>query len=156
MSMSTLRELRSKLNLLQMDIETILNGCGFLEYGEISTIDYDVYDPDQRQEMNEFYYIMESLDRINRTLTYLQRSKGPALTLRKNSRGRYETESREYTAGSGIEYLRGFEDYGPDGDLKLIQEWRTGTVEYSHERGDYYIVNYPEIRMEGLTVRERS
>ena len=55
-----------------------------------------------------------------------------------NQNRRYEVNGREYTCGSSIEYF-------DDG------KWKESDVE--HEKGRYYIVNDPKLKLEGLRVR---
>lgn len=155
MTMYTIEDIRERMRYLKEDLGDIVEDTLYLEYGDLSQIAYDTYDPNQRQEMNTYKKVIEHLVGIITDINDLTRPKSGPLILRKNDRGRYEAGMTEYTAGTPIEYLRDVEGCTPDGDLDTFQEWCKGIIEYSHEKKDYFIKTRPNITLEGLRVRER-
>jgi hypothetical protein len=149
----TLQELERRLYALEGSLKSILKYADYENYYDLSGIDYDPRDPDQRLLAHEFRRILDRLEGVQCTLAYLKRPKKAPLPLYKNSRGRYETESREYTSGSGIEYLQEMEAW-PDGEPETVKEWKISRIE--HNGQDYYIVANGATPLEGLLVRERG
>ena len=146
-------ELERRLYSLEGSLKSILEYADYNNYDDLSGVDYDPKDPEQRLLAHEFRRILDKLDAVQSTLAYLKRPKKAPLPLHKNARGRYETESREYTSGSGIEYLQDVEAW-PDGEPETVKEWRISRIE--HNGHDYYIVANGATPLEGLTVRERG
>ena len=80
-------------------------------------------------------------------LEYTRRSIIGMSQLHKNSSGRYEDDFYEYTCGSRIEFL-------------LTENCNTPRWVVSHiegdDNGDYYIVGYKKLSMDGLETRIRK
>lgn len=133
--------------------KSALEYADFQEYSDLSGIEWDPRDPEQRFLVSEYQRILERLEDVQMRLEYLQRPTGEPLPLRKNERGRYETAEREYTSGGGIEYLQTVDIY-PDGEPETATEWRKSRVE--HDGKDYYIVGDRQTPLDGLIVRERN
>lgn len=109
-------------------------------------INYD--DLEQLFVLDELRLVADRLGDAHRHIAYLKLPIVEISTLRKNDRGRYETESSyEYTCGDLIEVM--IED-----DYKERTCWVRSSVE--HSGTDYYIVHYRNVPMEGLTVRRRK
>lgn len=145
--------LKKRLYSLTGHIDAALEYADFQEYGDLSGIEYDPRDPEQRLLVSEYQRILELLGEAQGRLEYLQRPTGGLLPLHKNERGRYETTEREYTSGGGIEYLQDVEIYS-DGEPETVKEWRRSRVE--HDGKDYYIVGERQTPLDGLIVRERE
>lgn len=107
---------------------------------------FERLDPDDQFQRHMFYFITENLKNAQRTIEII---KAPVVSrgkLYKNSSGRYEYEKGNYfTSGCPIEFLN--EEEGRD------PSWIYSRVEHNGE--DYYIIGYPEVRMNGLHVRIR-
>ena len=85
---------------------------------------------------------MEKLDEARDKIDYLNCPVKKCRNFKKNSRGRYETECREYTCGSGIEVLI-YDDYDER------DRWIKTSVE--HNGKDYYLTGckkYQDARLE--------
>lgn len=155
--MGDLKTLSEEMGRLQKQINTILDVSGYLEYDDMSGLsDFDqVKTADQRQQLEEYRKILYRLDEIKGTLDYYVRPIREVGTLHKNGQGRYETESGHYyTSGSGIEFLRTEEVYDFDAERwKKVGTWTTSSVE--SDKGEYYIVGYRNVELDGLKVRVR-
>lgn len=95
---------------------------------------------------DELYPVLKKLEEVKDDIEYLNKPILKTGILNKNSRDRYETDYMEYTSGSGIEALI----YDPDDEN---EKWVISRVEHN---GDYYIVGYPKVKMDGLKVRIRK
>ena len=156
MTIKNLSEFQEDMERLHSYIRTILRNTDYQENPELENINYDVADPDQRQIFSEYQRIMSIIAGIDDTLNLLQGPAGKIMTAHKNFRGRYEDDGGEYTAGCGIEFLYETEDYLPDKGFCPVWEWAFSRVEYDHSLGDYYIVGYKNVALEGLKTRRRT
>lgn len=153
-----IEELEKRIYSLNGSIKEVLRASQYEKYGDLSGVDYSPEDPEENFIATELEGVLEKLDRIEGTLEYLQRPIEATGKLFKNERERYtarptETapdsfiEEWEYTSGQGIEFL--YSD-----PFEERASWRASRVE--HNGKDYYIVGYPDIQLEGLTVRRRE
>ena len=156
--LTDLKGLSDEMIKVKKQIETMLSITGYLDYDDLSGLsDYkQIETADERQKLEEYRHILYKLEEVQSTLEYLERHIREMGTLRKNSQGRYETESGYcYTSGSGIEFLRTEEVCNFDTNKwEKVGIWTTSRVE--SKAGDYYIVGYPEVGLSGLTVRVRK
>lgn len=156
--MGDLKTLSEEMAKLQKQIDVLFHISDFPEYDDLSGLsDYkQIKTADQLQQLEEYRSILFRLEEIKRTLDYYDHSVQETGTLHLNSQGRYETESGYYyTSGSGIEFIRTEEVYNPDSDIWEDTEiWTTSRVESNN--GKYYIVGYPDLDMNGLSVRIRQ
>lgn len=155
--MGDLKTLSEEMGRLQKQIDALFHISGFPDYDDLSGLsDYkQIKTADQRQQLEEYRSILFRLEEIKRTLDYYDYSIRETGTLHLNSQGRYETESGYYyTCGSSIEFMRTEEVYNYDSDTYENTEiWTTSSVE--SKDGEYYIVGYPNLDMNGLKVRIR-
>lgn len=131
------------LRKLSRDIDAVLMKTQ-TEYGD-SNIEYG-NTPDEHMLNDEitsiFYNLVTAKDDIDYILTPIKYES----IIRKNMRGRYECEYKEYTSGSLIEVLVYDEFYY---DMK----WVISTIEYKDD--DYYLVGMPKANLDGARVRIR-
>jgi len=145
----TLFELHDELKSIQPSIRSILRKSKYDECDGLYELDMDLSDPEQGLLRDELGAIMRKLSDISWELDYLSKPISYQGTIRRLSSGRYGTEDGfYYTSGRIIEAL--IEDpYEPE-----RMTWIVSSVE--HDGKDYYIVNYPKIKMAGLQVRRRE
>lgn len=142
-----INELTSSLQDLNRQISNILETTHFNDYDDLSGLDIDLENPDERFLRDEYRSIMESLDQINRALNYLKRPIEGVYYLHKNDRDRYECEVKEFTSGNSIEaYI--FDEW------EERFSWIASRIEHNGER--YYLVGYPDLDLEGLKIRIRE
>ena len=143
----TINELTTSLQELNKQISRVLRESRFADYDDLSGLDLDYENPEERFLLTEYREIMDSLDQVNRALNYLKRPIKGTYILHRNSRDRYECECREFTSGNSIEaYI--FDEYSER------FEWIASRIE--HNGSNYYIVGYPETELEGLKIRIRE
>lgn len=145
--MNTLKDLLTELYTVNTKIKSIIKASKFDEYDDLSGLNIDYDDPEQRFLVNELRGAMTFLDNASSSISYLQRPIAGEYTLHKNSGGRYECSAHEYTSGNGIEFY--FYD-----QYEERFTWAASRVE--HDGNDYYIVGYKDLSLEGLRVRRRG
>ena len=139
--------LLKRTRALYGEIRQYLKDIQYNECDDLSSVDYDREDLDAGLVVSELRYCAEKLDEAQRAMEYIQLPVIEESHIRKNSAGRYETDSgRVFTSGSPIEALL----EGDDGPF-----WAVSRVE-ADENGRYYIVNYSKYPMDGLLVRRRG
>lgn len=155
--MGDFRILSNEMGRLREQINTVLGISGYLENYDMSGLsDFSqIKTADQRQQLEEYGSIMCRLEEIKRTFDYYARPVREVGTLHENGQGRFETESGHYyTSGCGIEFLRTEEVYDFDKqEWKDVEIWTTSSVE--SDGGNYYIVGYRDVELDGLKVRVR-
>lgn len=103
---------------------------------------YDQNDPDDQYVRHMFYQTANLLDDAGRLLKKVFKEPIIVGRLSKGDNGRYSLGGIEFSSGSGIEFLN---------DQCEFPRWVASRFE--HNGDDYYIVNYPELRLQGLLVR---
>ncbi len=152
-----IKELESKLQNLSYSLDRALKESGYKDNLDLSEIEYTPTDPQERFLKAECEAILENLMRAVDELEYLSKPIGETGKLYKAENGRYRaTDGRnewEYSSGSGIEFLVNeiYED--ENGQETEVGRWIASSVE--SQNGRYYIVHYPNLELEGLTVRKR-
>lgn len=121
-----------------------------------SSICRDEEDWDRQYDKNnpDSMYTRDSLNNIEEKLTealdILQSLTAPIIdqgTLVKNIGGRYELNGWEYTSGSSIDFLH-------SDSFDELTRWLNSRVEFHN--GDYFIVGYPDVKLDGLLVRRKA
>ena len=107
----------------------------------VNDLDANLKDPDDIQKLNEIESVIARLRTACGDTLYLDCPVIAESTLHLNARGRYEDDIKEYTSGSGIEFLRD--------DGLSAPHWVVGRIEGDGEK--YYIVhntdvNYPHLK----------
>lgn len=151
-----LTDLTRELQELNIQIKKLLSISKYAEYDDLSEIDYDLMDSNEGFLVDEYASILMDLTDVKSRLDYLNRRVLFTDQLVLNEADRYETSNGRmyYTSGSPIEFQYIDEAMNEEGEFIDIPTWRTSTVE--HNGTDYYIVGYPEIDLNGLTVRVRE
>ena len=157
--MADLKALSDEMAKLKKQLETLFSISHYREYDDLSGLDdyQQIKIADQRQQLEAYRNILYKLDEVQRTLAYYERSVQEVSQIyRNNETGRYETDKGYYyTSGSGIEFLRTEEVYNYDTDSwETAEIWTCSRVE--SKDGEYYIVDYPNLELSGLTVRIRG
>lgn len=144
----TINELFKQTVKMNFELDCILKDSGYQESGFIDGVAVNTKDSDELQLFEELREIMEKLSDVNGTINYLRKTIVREDVLHRNTNGRYQlSDGTEYTCGCGIEALI------PD-EFYESPCWVISTVEYNGT--DYYLVQYPDIPLEGLKVRIRS
>lgn len=112
---------------------------------EAERLEYEVVpkSPDEHMEYDQLIATGNLIADVVERLEYLCRPVSETGVLRKNETGRYEIKGGEFTSGSRLEALI------HDGE----KAWVLSRIE--HNGDDYYIYGFPEVQLEGLTVRIR-
>ena len=139
--MNDLYKLLNDASKLISSINDLLEYSSYEECEDLSRLRIDRNDPEQLLLQDEFRSIMENLYNAKRDIEYLNQPIKYTGVLKKNTRGRYETEKKEYTSGNLIEALI-YDDFHEK------ERWVITSVE--HDGEDYYLVNYRFTRMPGL------
>lgn len=147
MKKMNIEELKKRLFDLNSELKELLEVTGYAEYSALEYIEMKD-DANDRFLRREFTGIFDSLEKASNDISYLEKEIIGEYKLRKNSRGRYETDIREFSCGSTIEFL--YYD-----DFSECERWVVSSVE--HDGNDYYITGsrYKSVVLEGLTVRIR-
>ena len=129
------------------EVKRLLVQSGYYDNLTLENIDCDRNDPDDIQRWNELANASKLLLKAVDSLNYFHRPIAGTSRLHLNTSGRYEDDFCEYTSGSGIEFL-------------LIDNcstpcWVHSRIE-SDDDGNYYIVGYKRLDMEGLETRGRQ
>lgn len=159
--MTDFKRLSEEMSKLKKQIKTVLDVSKYEESDADDMAGWlygfgQVESADNMQILEEYHRILYSLSDIQSCLTYHNCPVREVSRLHENEDGRYETDSGYYyTSGSGIEFLRTAEFYNYDTNLfEEVQIWTTSRVE--SKDGEYYIVGYPDVKMDGLKVRLRG
>lgn len=151
--MESIKDLHEELKRLNGSIERLLKESKIREYDDLSGLAHNEADPEERLIFTECRSILDDLESVNSKIAYLNKPIIRRGKLQKLNSGRYALESWELSSGSGIEALVPCE-YWENGDIKEGTEWTTATIE--HNGQDYYLVGFPEVRLDGLTARMRG
>ncbi|WP_262173268.1 DUF5348 domain-containing protein [Saccharococcus sp. Marseille-Q5394] len=103
---------------------------------------------DAVQKYHILYKAMEGLEEAYSSIVDLNKKVLIEGHLLKNNRGRYELCGREFTSGSLIDVWR------EDPDMKDGGYYISSRIE--HRGGDYYCVDMPYIKLDGLKARYRA
>lgn len=156
--MADLKALSDEMAKLKKQLETVLYISGYRDYDDLSGLDdyKQIKTADQRQQLEEYRNILYKLDEVQSDLAYFEKPIREVSRIYTNESGRYETDKGHYyTSGSGIEFLRTEEVYNYDTEeWENAEVWTCSRVE--SRNGEYYIVGYSDIDMNGLTVRVRG
>lgn len=145
--MAELKDLTMKLKRLSNDIDDILSYSRYRDYDDLSGVDYN-NDSETLLLVEEYKSILNRLEYIADTMEYLDRpiKEQEVLYLNQSERYQIKGSNHYYTSGSRIEFLV----YDKWNNVKA---WHISSVE--HNGTDYYIVGYPSVLLDGLTVRTR-
>ncbi|MCH5201412.1 MAG: DUF5348 domain-containing protein [Oscillospiraceae bacterium] len=158
-------ELTKKLKALNGEIKAVLRDSGFAEYNEFYPDEYetsrktirgeDGYEDnvadltaDEWLRVYEYEKMLDQLDTISDRLTYLDKPITYEGTLYKSASGRYGCDYHEFTCGNRIE----FQKYDEEHDCYY---WVISRVEFSDDKGGYYIYGHSSTPLDGLKVRFR-
>lgn len=142
-----IREYQERMNDALGEVKRLLVQSGYCDNQTLENIDCDRNDPDDIQRWNELMNASKLLLKAVDGLNYLHRPIAGTSRLHLNTSGRYEDDFCEYTSGSGIEFL--LTDNGS------TPYWVHSRIE-SDDNGNYYIVGYKWLDMEGLETRVRQ
>lgn len=144
--MMDVKDLGKELASLENEIRKILSRTGTLEYNEIN-ISSDKENPQEQFLKNEYANAVDLLHEVYSNMEYLDKPIRHEGKLYKNEFGRYElSDSVVFTSGNLIEFL--FYD-----TFDECNRWVKSRIE--HSDGDYYIVGFKNVALEGLEVRTR-
>lgn len=129
------------------EVKRLLVQSGYCDNQTLENIDCDRNDPDDIQRWNELTNASKLLLKAVDDLNYLHHQIAGTSRLPLNTSGRYEDDFCEYTSGSGIEFL--LTDNGS------TPYWVHSRIE-SDDDGNYYIIGYKRLDMEGLETRVRQ
>lgn len=129
------------------EVKHLLVQSGYYDNLTLENIGCDRDDPDDVQRWNELMNASKLLLKAVDDLNYLHRPIAGTSRLHLNTNGRYEDDFCEYTSGSGIEFLLA--------DNCSTPYWVHSHIE-SDDNGNYYIVGYKWLDMEGLETRVRQ
>lgn len=142
-----IREYQKRINDALGEVKRLLVQSGYYDNQTLENIDCDRDDPDDVQCWNELANASKLLLKAVDDLSYLHRPIAGTSRLHLNTSGRYEDDYYEYTSGSGIEFLLA------DNCSKPC--WVRSRVEVDDD-GNYYIVGYKSLNMNGLETRVRK
>lgn len=128
------------------EVKRLLVQSGYCDNQTLENIDCDRNDPDDIQRWNELTNASKLLLKAVDDLNYIHHPIAGTSRLHLNTSGRYEDDFCEYTSGSGIEFLLT--------DNCSIPCWVHSRIE-NDDNGNYYIVGYKWLDMEGLETRVR-
>ncbi len=111
---------------------------------------------DERQQLAEYYNILNELGNIQRKLACYDKPVEETSRIYADETGCYRTAGgHSYTCGSDIKFLRMVEIYNDDtGKWENADIWTTSCMEGNEEK--YFIVGYEKIELPGLKVSVRS
>lgn len=142
-----LNEYQKRINDALGEVKRLLVQSGYWDNQTLENIDCERDDPDDIQRWNELTNASKLLLKTVDDLNYLQRPIAGTSRLHLNASGRYEDDFNEYTSGSGIECLLADNCNKPC--------WVLSRVEVDDD-GNYYIVGYKGLNMDGLETRVRN
>lgn len=139
-------EFQKRMNDALGEVKRLLVQSGYCDNQTLENIDCDRNDPDDIQRWNELMNASKLLLKAVDGLNYLHRPIAGTSRLHLNTSGRYEDDFCEYASGSGIEFLLT--------DNCSTPCWVHSRIE-SDDNGNYYIVGYKWLDIEGLETRVR-
>ena len=144
--MKKIGEVFQEVERLSDSVSRILERADYHRFDDLSGLDINYDDQDERFLQGELRSIFYRLDKVNREIEYLRRPIIGEYTLWKNEADRYECAAKEFYSGSTIEcyVYDNFDDR---------QKWVITRVE--HNGKDYYLVDFEDTALEGLKVRIR-
>ena len=144
--MKKIGEVFREVSKLGEGISRVLEMADYYRFDDLSGLEINYDDQDERFLQGELRSIFYRLDKVNREIEYLRRPIQGEYVLWKNEADRYECDVREFYSGSTIEcYV--YDNY--DDRYK----WTITRVE--HNGKDYYLVDFENTPLEGLKVRIR-
>lgn len=153
--MRTISDLYGELKKLNSSLESIITASNYSEYGDLSGLELDAKDPEQRLLREELRSILDYLERASSNISYLSQPIEYSGKLHKQDNGRYMLDGYELTSGSGLEALLPCEIYDTEQEDYIAGvEWVASRIE--HNGKDYYLVGYPDLKLEGLQARKRE
>ena len=144
--MKKIDEVFREVTKLGDGISRVLEMADYYRFDDLSGLDIDYDDPNERFLLDEICFIFDRLERINREINYLSKPIVGEYTLWRNEADRYECEVQEFYSGGTIEcyvYDSFYERY----------KWIITRVEYNGD--DYYLTADESTPLEGLKVRIR-
>jgi len=151
----TVKELWGELIEVYPTIKKLIYHSRYNEFDDLSGVEFDKMDPEERYLRNEIRDILDHLDRAADNLEYINKSIKYQGKLHKNENGRYECDGYELSCGCGIEVLTPCMIWDSDKQDEVEGfEWVSSRVEYDQQKQDYYIVGQ-NIELEGLAARVR-
>ena len=141
------REYQERMDDALGEVKRLLVQSGYCDNQTLENINCDRDDPDDIQRWNELTNASKLLSKVIDDLSCLHRPIVGTSWLHLNASGRYEDDFYEYTSGSGIEFLLA--------DNCNTPCWVHSRIE-SDDDGNYYIVGYKWLDMEGLETRVRQ
>ena len=144
--MATINDIIIQASELQPGISRLLRNSTYPRYDDLSGLEINYEDGEQMFLLDELRGTMEKLADVEDCIRYIGQPVLKTERLRKNTSGRYETDSGYYCCGSPIEALVTDDRYD-------VPYWVRTSVE--HDGTDYYLVGHRDVCMEGLTVRIR-
>lgn len=146
--MVEINDVMGKLKSIKIDIKTVVKEVDYFEGEGFSELKLDFENPNDIFMQRELTRVFNDLEKAQRKIEYLTRTIGYESNLFENAEGRYETERGDYfTCGSIIEYLS-YDERQSDYPF-----WRRSSIEGAS--GKYFIVDEPNVSLEGLLVRVR-
>lgn len=142
-----IREFQKRMDDALGEVKRLLVQSGYCDNQTLENIDCDRNDPDDIQRWNELTNASKLLLKAVDDLNYLHHPIAGTSRLHLNTSGRYEDDFCEYTSDSGIEFL--LTDNGS------TPCWVHSRIE-SDDDGNYYIIGYKRLDMEGLETRVRQ
>lgn len=140
-------EFQKRMDDALSEVKRLLVQSGYYDNLTLENIDCDRNDPDDIQCWNELTNASKLLLKAVDDLNYIHHPIAGTSRLHLNTNGRYEDDFNEYTSGSDIEFL-------------LVENCSTPCWVHSHiesdDDGNYYIVGYKRLDMEGLETRVRQ
>lgn len=132
-----------KSTLKRLELKRVSKQIEDVMYG----ISRDDLTPDERLEAYILQQIGETLEKIAKDVEYLDKPITAQGRLSKNEAGRYAINGDYpyFTSGSPIEILIEDEDGG---------YWVKTRIE--HKNGDYYAVDLPNLKLDGVMARDRG
>lgn len=147
-------DLYKKLAVINESLKDIIHDSEYDEFDDLSGVEMDNKDPEQRLLREELSRVLDYIDRASCTLSYISQPIAFSGTLHKQDNGRYALGGYELTSGSGIEALVPCEIYSEEQNEYIEgSEWVASRLE--HNGKDYYLVGHKDIQLEGLVARRR-
>lgn len=144
--MNDLEKLLSDAGNLSKSIGELLKKSTYDRYDDLSGLDINYDDKEQRFLLEELKIILDKLDIAKDRIDYLNKPIQHIGELSKNNRGRYELGDKEFSSGNLIEVLV------YDG---FYEEERWVRTRVEHNSKDYYLVGFSDIPMQGLLAKIR-
>lgn len=146
--MADINDIFLNLQILNSDIGKLLGISTINDYSDLSGLKINCQDSNELSLWKQTQSIMSKLLEVHNNITYLSAPIQEVGRLHKNASGRYETETGyEYSCGSTIEAL--VED-----DWHDVPYWVQTRIEASN--GQYYLVGFRDVPLDGLQVRIRK